>query len=127
PVIVGATPAAVTVAVTVADLPSIVAVICAVPAVTPLTRPPPLVTLATAGALDDQLADLPLTTSPALLRAVAVSCRSSPTSSAGSAGAIVTVATRFGSGPVESPQANRNAADRSTIGRRKGEGRFTTP
>jgi hypothetical protein len=73
-----ATGTGVTVIVAVADLVSLVAVIVALPAATPVTRPVAL-TLATAAMLDDQVGVRPVRVFPAASSVVAVSCWAPPT------------------------------------------------
>src|SRR5919198_174677 len=72
--------------------PSLVAVIVAVPAATPETRPPPL-TIATARLLLDQETVRPVSTLPAESFVVAVSCAVWPTNRPAEAGLSVTEAT----------------------------------
>src|SRR5690606_31256863 len=118
PLTVGFVPVAFTVTVTASAFPSIVAVIVEVPAATPVTRPDWL-TVATPLLLDVQAAVLPFTVPPALFRAVACSCTSSPTAIAGSSGVTWTDSTRFVSGPVpESPHAARKTAASTAADRR---------
>src|SRR6185503_12595033 len=87
-----ATGTAVTVIDDVANLPSLVAVIVADPAATAVTRPL-AETVATAGALLDQVTTRPLNTLPAESLVVALSCAVAPTRTLADAGDTVTVAT----------------------------------
>jgi hypothetical protein len=73
-----ATGTGVTVTVAVPDTPSLVAVMVALPAPNPVTRPSPL-TIATDTSPDVQLIALPANTFPAASFGVAVSCSVSPT------------------------------------------------
>src|SRR5437879_12851949 len=72
--------------------PSLVAVIVAVPAATPVTRPP-VDTAATAGALDAQVTDRPDSGVPVASRGVAVTWSGWPTSMPAETGLTVTDAT----------------------------------
>src|SRR6266851_4330886 len=87
-----ATGTLVTVTVAVPDLPSLVAVIVADPAATPVTNPLAL-TVATAGALLDQVTTRPLSVAPAASLVTAESCSVAPTSRPAGAGLTVTLAT----------------------------------
>ena len=84
-----------TVTVAVPLLPSLVAVIVAAPAATPVTSPAPL-TVATLPLLDAQLTGRPLSTLPAESFAVAVNGSVCPTATLGAAGLTPTVATAAG-------------------------------
>src|SRR5205814_1725395 len=87
--------AAVTVIVAVPLLPSLVAVIVAVPAVLPVTSPPAL-TRATVVSLDVQVTVRPVNTVPAESLVVAVSCAVAPTGRLAVAGLTVMEATAAG-------------------------------
>lgn len=81
-----------TITVLVADRPSTVAVMVALPGATAVTSPAPL-TVATPAAEDDQATDRPPSVSPALSTGVAASCVVSPTVVTTDDGEIVTDAT----------------------------------
>src|SRR5207302_1397115 len=87
-----ATGAVVTVTAAVALFPSLVAVIVADPAVTPLTRPV-LLTVAALELLLDQLTVLPVSTLPAESQVVAVSCTVCPGCTLADAGLTLTAET----------------------------------
>ena len=88
-----------TVTVAVPLLPSLVAVIVAAPAVTPVTTPAPL-TVATPPLLDAQLTVRPLSALPAESRGVAVSCTVLPAATLTAAGLRTTDATGAGTLPL---------------------------
>src|SRR5437773_3855237 len=85
----------VTVTLAVPLFPSLVAVIVAVPAATPVTSPP-VETVAALALFVAQLMLRPLSAVPLASLGVAVSCTVAPTSSAGAGGATVTDATGTG-------------------------------
>ena len=93
----GSTAARVTVSAAVPLTPSLVAVIVAVPAPTPVTSPLVL-TVPTPAALDAQATVRPDSTVPLASFSVALSCSDCPTVTFGDAGLTTTVATAAGGG-----------------------------
>ena len=113
-IVIEATGGGVTVTVVDALRPSMLAVICAVPADRPVTRPVVAATSAIAVAFDDQAAVFPLIAWPDSSSAVACSWTFAPTATLGVCGVMRTDATSGVRGPEESPQALRIATSAST-------------